>query len=380
MSSPDDSPARRLRRDLQDRLALWRRLESALSEAGGSTEEPTGQALLASLPVPRMDRALRAFRHYRREVDERLVTISLGGPQDAPFNTTTSISVPDLKVQPFAEEGALWRDPAAWSGKVLEGRYKVLDLIARGGTSLIFLGLDQDGDRSVALKIIPPALRTVVTESRSLTRALRHPAVLEVLETGPAGQGGIFQVLPLIEGLPLECLLGWGAGRAPLPALLLAFRRACEGVAHAHERGILHRDLKPSNIHVREDAGALVADWDLACSAVAGSSGSKLRLGTPLYMAPEQFRGEPLGTQADIYALGLILYQILTGVHPAWKAHDLPRIAHFAEHETPPPPTLLNPAAPKALSKATLRCLRKDPAERFATAAELLEAMEGEGV
>jgi serine/threonine-protein kinase len=290
------------------------------------------------------------------------------------LTVSSSITVPELEIQSLAGAETPWRDPSAWSGKLLEGRYKIKGLLAHGGTSLVFRGVDQERKQKVALKVIPPGLSAIVAKSRSLTCSLEHPAVLQVLSTGPAGEGGMFQVLPLLEGLPFARLLDGRAGaRAPLAALLLAFRGACEGVAHAHAHSVIHRDLKPSNIHVEPDARAVVADWDLACAA---ASGGKLRLGTPLYMAPEQFRGEPLGPPADIYALGLILYQVLTGLHPAGDGHDVRQIAYLAVNETPPTPTLLNPSVSPALAEVTLRCLLKDPAERYATAADLLEALE----
>ena len=404
MTPRDDSPAEKMTKDIQERLSLWRELETRLGEQSAKDpgaphlemEKAKGlRGLISRLGARKNEELRRRLREARRDSSPSSVLLpastsfmadlSLSSAHGPLFNETIcltrtkgSTSFSGLELRSLAGSEVPWREPSAWSGRVLEGRYAIEGLLAQGGTSLVFHGLDRERQRPVAVKILPPGLRAMVEESHALTRRLEHPSILPVVSSGRAEGGGLFQVLPLLRGLPLKSLLD--SDSAPPGPLLLAFRRACEGIAHAHGRGILHRDLKPSNILIEPDAAAVVVDWDLACASHTASSGGKLRFGTPLYMAPEQFREERLGPPADVYALGLILYEVLTGVHPSGWSQGLKEIAHRTLNEMPPPPSFINSEAPRSLDEVTLRCLRKDPGQRYATAGELLEAVEEAGL
>ena len=193
-------------------------------------------------------------------------------------------------------------------------------------------------------------------------------------QSGTVGNHGLYLVMPLLEGTTLGQILH---ARGPAPeALLLAVRRACEGIAHAHARGVVHRDLKPSNIQVEPDGLAVILDWGLACRAGRSPHSGTRLVGTPLYMAPEQVQGGPVTPQTDVYALGAVLYEMITGRHPAGPAGDLEEIFARICGETPPPPSVLVGDVAKGLDEIVMRSLEKDSADRFANAADLLDALE----
>lgn len=386
MKQRDPSPAKKLQKSLAERLTLWKGLEKrlrgnrvvAFAPAEGPAEKTRANPRRLSLldifklragsasPSTILIRGPEAGSQPRRKLRDATVLFRAS-------ISSSSLSMPGLDTSGFEP---IWGKSDDWSGQVLAGRFLLERLIAQGGMSRVFRAIDRKERKRVAVKILPPFASEVVRESRAVTRELDHPAILKVLRVGSTGDGGIFEVLPLIDGLPLRQLLDAGA---PRQAMLLAFRRACEGVAHAHAQGVLHRDLKPSNILVERNARAFVTDWDLALAVGTKGSGRDVVVGTPLYMAPEQFQGKRLDPSADVYALGLILYEILTGVHPREGGDDLEQIAYLATRESPPPPSFFNPKTPPELEKVILRCLSKKPSERFPGAAELLEALEEAG-
>jgi serine/threonine protein kinase len=165
-------------------------------------------------------------------------------------------------------------------------------------------------------------------------------------------------------------------------------------VAHAHAHNVVHRDLKPANIQVGPAGETTVIDWGLACPAGLKPRSEAEIFGTPLYMAPEQVEGEELTSRTDVYALGTLLYEILTGTHPAGPAGNVPDVLYRVRTHTPPPPSALFPSTltlfhngrghPEmtrdvldALDTIVLRCLHKDPEKRFQDAGELLAELEG---
>ena len=254
-----------------------------------------------------------------------------------------------------------WRDPPPDSliGSIIAGRYKLRQEIGEGGMGSVYLAEQtQPVKRQVALKLIKPGMdsRTVLARFESERQALAlmdHPNIAKVLDAGATDSGRPFFVMELVKGIPLTDYCD--QHRLGLPERLALFRQICSAVQHAHQKGIIHRDLKPTNILVESHDGhpvPKVIDFGLA-KATSGLQLTEHSLytafgtvaGTPLYMAPEQatFNALDVDTRADIYALGVILYELLTGSTPiqreTFKQAALDEILRVIREVEPPTPS-----------------------------------------
>src|SRR6185503_8387080 len=259
-------------------------------------------------------------------------------------------------------------------------RYETGEKLGEGAVSIVHRGLDRQLGRPVALKYLRDTLVSIDRvrerfhrEAQSLAR-MDHPNVVkvhDVVATGPK----LFLVMELVEGGSFGKLLA-GEPRASRRAVEL-LEQAARGVQHAHDRGIVHRDLKPDNILVAGGAVAKVADFGLAHLAEAGTSLTRTgaTLGTPMYMAPEQVSGRTdVTVRTDVYALGAILYQILTGRPP----HDGETVSQVYEkilQEDPMPPHRIDPALPPELDVIALKALEKEPSHRYPSAAAFADEL-----
>ena len=281
------------------------------------------------------------------------------------------------------------------------GRYAVTRLLGRGGMGAVFLAHDTQLDRPVALKI--PVFGGTLTagqkerffrEARAIS-ALRHPNLCPVFDVDEE-QGVVFLTMAYIDGQPLTALIQ----RGPVPPARAVdlVRRVARAMQEAHVHGTIHRDLKPANILIDKTGEPVVMDFGLARRA-AWADDSKTDgaatpadaaltqygsvLGTPAYMPPEQARGDgaAVGPRSDVYALGVILYELLTGRRPFPEA-DPTELIRQIEADPPPKPTDFYPWIDTNLEAACLKALAKDPADRFQTMAEfdraLKEAVEPE--
>jgi serine/threonine-protein kinase len=262
-----------------------------------------------------------------------------------------------------------------------DGDYEIEAELGRGGMGVVYKARQRSLRRTVALKmtlsgahIDPGELARFRLEAEA-TAALRHPHIVALYEVGEL-DGRPFFSMAYIEGGSLAKKLADG----PLPGkeaarLVLAAARA---IQHAHEHGILHRDLKPANVLLDEHGEPHVTDFGLArrMDQDRGQTATGAVLGTPAYLAPEQARGEKHLTPAtDVYGLGAILYECLTGRPPFQAATTLDTLAQVLDSD-PAPPRLLNGAVERDLETVCLRCLEKDPRRRYASAAELTEDLE----
>lgn len=262
------------------------------------------------------------------------------------------------------------------------GEYELLEELGRGGMGVVYKAWQPSLGRTVALKMIlrgelaaPEDVARFRTEAQSAGR-LHHPHIVPVYEVGETA-GQPYFTMQYVEGQTLARRLADGPMRPREAAALLA--PICQAIQVAHDFGILHRDMKPSNILIDRQGRPLVTDFGLA-KRVTGDpqlTRSGAILGTPSYMAPEQAAGSrgEIGPASDVFSLGAILYQMLTGRPPFQAATPVDTVLLLLEQD-PLPPRLINPRADRDLEMIALRCLQKPPALRYASAKSLEEDLE----
>jgi serine/threonine protein kinase len=254
-------------------------------------------------------------------------------------------------------------------------------VVERGGMGVVYRARQHGLDRTVALKMIlgtgvdHETAQRFLQEARAAA-ALDHPNVVPIYDTGESN-GRPYFTMALIDGPNLRGFVE-ARGVLPVPTVVGLFVQVVAGVAHAHKHGIVHRDLKPANVLIDRDGRPRVTDFGLAKRAAADSQLTTTGqvLGTPQYMAPEQARGRPdeVGPPADVYALGAILYFMLAG-RPPFLGESLTDLLLKVVSDPPVPPRNVRPDAPAELEELCLRCLAKKPADRFANAQALADAL-----
>jgi serine/threonine-protein kinase len=275
-------------------------------------------------------------------------------------------------------------------GETIDTRYELRRLIARGGMGLVFEAHHRFTRRSVAVKLLldehrakKEARRRLLREAHALT-AVRHPGFVEVLDAGVCPTFGPYVVLEMLDGRTLDGILA-ARRRLSLADTVNVGRRVCATLAHAHAHGVIHRDLKPSNIFLaRNEIGEeTVKLIDLGVAAVAEERLEHLDrkltrmhevLGTPEYMAPEQLWGQEIDARTDVYAIGMSLYECLTGDVPyAGLYPDV--LIKVSNAESPPDVRAKRPDIPPAVAIVIEHALEKDASARFQSAAELGRAL-----
>jgi serine/threonine-protein kinase len=264
----------------------------------------------------------------------------------------------------------------------LADRYRIESELGQGGMATVYLAEDVRHRRKVALKVLHPELSAVLGSERflkeiELTANLQHPHNLPLFDSGSA-DGQLFYVMPFVQGETLRGRLERERQLPVLDAVRLA-REVAEALQYAHERGVIHRDIKPENI-LLQGGHALVADFGIAL-AVQHAGGQRmtqtgLSLGTPQYMAPEQALGEKsVDARADVYALGAVTYEMLSGEAPFTGPTAQSIIARVMS-EDPRPLAMQRKSIPEHVEAAVLHALEKLPADRFASAAEFAVALD----
>lgn len=256
----------------------------------------------------------------------------------------------------------------------ISDRYDVLAEAGRGGMGVVYRARDRETDEIIALKALRPELAadTWLVErfkrELRLARRITHKNVCRVydLHRTPAL---CFVTMEFVEGENLRSVLH-RRGALKLEEGIDVARQVCAALREAHKQGIVHRDLKPENVMLDRSGTIKVMDFGIARSVSTLSTVTGGTLGTPAYMAPEQAEGHPVDPRTDIYALGLVLYEVFTGV-VAFTADTPIALVWKQVHETPVHPRDLEPSLPPTLEKAILKCLEKDPAQRYQTAEEL---------
>ncbi|MEQ1834268.1 MAG: serine/threonine-protein kinase [Candidatus Eisenbacteria bacterium] len=276
------------------------------------------------------------------------------------------------------ESSANFASAAFQPGQLLAGRYRVIGLLGRGGMGDVYRADDIELSQAVSLKFLgatfagrPDMLERFRGEVRN-ARQVSHPNICRVYDIGEV-DGQVFLSMEYVDGEDLSTLLK-RIGRLPRGKAEEVARQLCAGIAAAHDRGVIHRDLKPSNVMIDGEGRVRITDFGLAVQTADGIMGEVV--GTPAYMAPEQFEGKPATAQTDLYALGLILYEIYTGRRPleattwdGWKSQHSqvePRSPEEIERDVEEP-----------VARAILRCLEKDPGKRPRSALQLAASLPG---
>ena len=255
------------------------------------------------------------------------------------------------------------------------GDYELKDEIARGGMGVVYLARHVQLNRTVALKMVlggrfstADELRRFQFEAEAAAK-LDHPAIVPVYDIGEH-DGQAYFAMKLVDGGSLAERMQGITGDADQAVGLIG--KIAEAIGHAHQRGVLHRDLKPANILLNSLGEPMITDFGLAkdTASNAGLTQTGAILGTPAYMPPEQARGSALTVAADIYSLGAIFYELLTGQPPYRGDSPLEVVMQVIERE-PVAPRKINPSLDQDLELICLKCMQRDPQQRYATASDL---------
>ncbi len=264
----------------------------------------------------------------------------------------------------------------------LSGSYRIEREVGVGGMATVYLAQDLKHDRQVALKILRPELTAAMGTDRfpreiHIIAQMQHPHILPLYDSG-ASEGFLYYVMPFVDGESLRSKLA-RTGPLPVNEAVRLLKEIADALSYAHARGIVHRDIKPDNVML-SGRHAAVTDFGVA-KAVSAAGGDKLTtvgiaVGTPQYMAPEQAMAEVnIDHRVDLYALGVMGYEMLTG-HPVFEATTAQAILSAHVLEQPKDIREWRPNVPAVLAEALLKCLAKNPADRWQSADELLAQLE----
>jgi len=252
------------------------------------------------------------------------------------------------------------------------GRYKILGELGRGAMGRVYRAFDPNIGRNIAVKIIPldttdPELAMRFRREAQAAGILSHPNIVTIFDAGDDG-GFLYIAMELVDGQTLQQMLS--AGPLPLQQVISFCEQAGAALDHAHARAIIHRDIKPANIMVQ--AGVVkVTDFGVAKSGAAGMTSTGQVLGTPQYLAPEVVKGGGANARSDIFSLGVVLYEMITG-RRAFAGDNLSTVIYRIIAEHPPAPSLVIASLPAGVNYAVMKALAKDPDERYGSCAELI--------
>jgi eukaryotic-like serine/threonine-protein kinase len=281
-------------------------------------------------------------------------------------------------------------DAATRLSNALAGRYRVERELGAGGMATVYLAHDLRHDRDVALKVLHPELGAAIGAERFLREirvaaSLHHPNIVPLYDSGEA-DGTLYYVMPVAGGESLRARLIRDGALSTAEAVRLA-REVASGLDYAHRHGVIHRDIKAENVLLHE-GHALIADFGIAKALTAartqeGGASTTLTqaggtIGTPAYMAPEQAVADNVDHRTDLYAWGLLTYEMLAGAHP-FARHVTPQTLIAAHLTEPPPPFRESDKVPPALAALVMRCLEKDPSRRPDSAAAVLASLDEAG-
>jgi serine/threonine protein kinase len=270
------------------------------------------------------------------------------------------------------------------TGSTFAGRYQIIEELGRGGMGRVYKVLDNELKESAALKLLKPEIATdekTIERFRNelkLARKISHKNVCRMYHLSKK-ENTYYITMEYVAGEDLKSLIR-KIGQLPVAKAISITKHLCEGLAEAHKLGIVHRDLKPQNITIDKDGNARIMDFGIARSLSAkGITGAGMMIGTPEYMSPEQVEGNETDQRSDIYSLGIILYEMVTGRTP-YEGDTALSIAMKHKNETPINPREFNTLVSEDLSQLILRCMEKDKERRFQQANELLSELSKIGI
>ncbi|HEX6159832.1 MAG TPA: serine/threonine-protein kinase, partial [Thermoanaerobaculia bacterium] len=267
-------------------------------------------------------------------------------------------------------------------------RYRIEQVLGRGGMGVVYKAIDTQLDEVVAIKTLPGDVMTKSPEDLErfkreirLARKITHRNVLRTYDYGEA-EGVYFISMEYVRGYTLSELLDEAPQRQmqPRPAAGIS-RQICRGLQAAHEQGIIHRDIKPGNVLIDAKGEVKLMDFGIARMAETPEAMTQagLIVGTPHYMSPEQVQGKQLDARSDVYSMGVLVYEMLVGQRP-FTGSSLTGILMAHITEPPKPPIDVRPEIGREMNTIVLRCLAKDPKERYADAGALLADLDRLGV
>jgi serine/threonine-protein kinase len=264
------------------------------------------------------------------------------------------------------------------------GRYEIFEELGRGAMGVVYKARDPVIGRFVAIKTVRlgdlgagyqmEELKTRLVREAQAAGSLSHPSIITIFDVGEEDDLS-YIAMELVEGMSLEALLESKQFLEESTILHVA-RQVADALGYAHEHGIVHRDIKPANIMLTKDGRVKVADFGIAKVASSKMTQTGMLLGSPSYMAPEHFLGQPLDGRSDIFALGIVLYELITGQLP-FPGENLGTLSYKVVHEDVLPPRRLKPTISDTLESIILRALARDPSRRFQTASELCRVLDG---
>jgi class 3 adenylate cyclase/tetratricopeptide (TPR) repeat protein len=290
----------------------------------------------------------------RREVESLLASHERPGPVD--------------RLAPAVAPAAAWArsQVAGWEGRRV-GQYSILELVDAGGMGIVYKAHDERLERLVALKFLPPHLsRQATAKERFLVEAraaaaLDHPNICTILEIGETEDGQLFHAMPFYDGETVQARLK--RGRVPFEDALPVALQIARGAGRAHARGVVHRDIKPSNVMLLRDGSVKILDFGIATIDDL-SPGVDRRLGTLPYMSPEHVRGEAIDHRSDIWALGVLVHEMLTGVRP-FDGADASTLSDAILNRDPHLVATSHPDVPGGIDRVLQRALAKVPEDRY---------------
>ena len=331
----------------------WRQLEELLAEA---LDRPSGERNAF------LDLACAGRPELRRELAELITAHGHASVLDAPATA--------LLERPPAEPARAPADTVA--------HYRILEFLGRGGMGVVYKAWDQRLERTLALKFLAAHLSSedaakerLRTEAQAAA-ALDHLNICTIHEIGEAEDGQLFIAMPYYQGETLARRLE----RGPLPSaeVVALVLQAARGLAKAHERGVVHRDIKPANLMITADGVLKILDFGIAKLPGTELTPPGQRPGTMAYMSPEQVRGEPLDGRTDVWSLGVVLHEVLTGEHRFEGPDQVALLRSILDYE-PQPVRATHPAVPEELDRVLARMLAKHPGDRY-SAADLVHDLE----